>query len=91
MLADLVTLDLNDPDIIAGYVSVDQKNLLHPKGARNISANDRWIAATARASGACLLTTDKDFLHLHPDISVVQCVDPASKLPETLSGGQTNI
>ena len=27
--------------------------------------NDLWIAATAHASGAVLVTTDKDFDHLH--------------------------
>ena len=27
--------------------------------------NDIWIAATAYASQATLLTTDKDFAHLH--------------------------
>ena len=27
--------------------------------------NDLWIAATAHASGAVLVTTDQDFEHLH--------------------------
>jgi tRNA(fMet)-specific endonuclease VapC len=79
MLNDLVTLDLTDPEIIRGYVAVDQKNLSHPKGARNMPDNDKWIAASAIAANALLLTTDSDFLHLHPDVCKVQFVDPSSK------------
>lgn len=33
--------------------------------ARNMGKNDLWIAATASALNATLLTTDKDFNHLH--------------------------
>jgi predicted nucleic acid-binding protein len=33
--------------------------------ARNMGKNDLWIAATAHVLGASLLTTDKDFAHLH--------------------------
>ena len=38
-----------------------------PKGtsARNMGKNDLWIAATAHATQATLLTTDSDFNHLH--------------------------
>jgi tRNA(fMet)-specific endonuclease VapC len=91
MLDDLITIDLSDPSIIGNYVLVDQKNLSHPKGARNISDNDKWIAATAMATGALLLTTDQDFLHLHPDVCRVQYVDPNSKLASALGGDQTTI
>ncbi len=80
MLNDLVTLDLSDPAIIESYVLVDQKNLSHPQGARVLSDNDKWIAATAVAARALLLTTDQDFLHLHPDVCRVHYVDPKSKL-----------
>jgi len=86
MLDDLVTLDLNDPMIIENYVAVDQENLSHPKGARNISDNDKWIAATAIAANALLLTTDQDFLHLHPGVCRVQYVDAVSKLDPSQDG-----
>lgn len=66
MLSELITLDLNDPAIIEGYVAVDQRNLAHPRGARILSDNDKWIAATVRAAEALLLTTDRDFLHFIP-------------------------
>lgn len=80
MFDDLVTLDLNDPEIIESYVLVDQKNQSHPDGARTISDNDKWIAASAMAAHALLLTTDQDFLHLHPDVCKVHYVDPSSRL-----------
>lgn len=32
--------------------------------ARNMGKNDAWIAATAYAAQATLVTTDKDFDHL---------------------------
>ncbi len=90
MLDDLVTLDLSDPAIIESYVVV-QKNLSHPKGARSVSDNDKWIAATAIAAQALLLTTDQDFLHLHPDVCRVQYVDPNSKLAQPQGGDQGNL
>lgn len=33
--------------------------------SRNMGKNDLWIAATAHALNAALLTTDGDFEHLH--------------------------
>ena len=36
-----------------------------PTPAVSMKQNDIWIAATAYASQATLLTTDKDFAHLH--------------------------
>ncbi|WP_291727127.1 type II toxin-antitoxin system VapC family toxin [Bernardetia sp.] len=52
--------------IIDAYSQGKLENLPLPKGmsARNMGKNDIWIAATASAIEASLLTTDKDFLHL---------------------------
>jgi tRNA(fMet)-specific endonuclease VapC len=36
-----------------------------PKPAISMKQNDMWIAATAHATGATLVTTDTDFDHLH--------------------------
>lgn len=36
--------------------------------ARKMGKNDLWIAATAKALDAPLLTTDKDFEHLHANL-----------------------
>jgi predicted nucleic acid-binding protein len=91
MLSDLVTLDLNDRSIIEAYVEVDKKNLSHPKGARVLSDNDKWIAATARAASAVLLTTDQDFIHLNPDVCTVHYVDPGARLPASGAGTQQEL
>ena len=36
------------------------------KNGKTVGNNDVWIAATARAAGALLLTTDRDFEPLDP-------------------------
>ena len=76
-LSSLVTIDLDDQSIIEAYVEVSRKSQQHPSGARTLTDNDKWIAAATKASQAILLTTDRDFLHLHPDCCAVQFVDPA--------------
>lgn len=91
ILESMVTMDLSDPAILDGYVAVDQANRKVPGGARILSNNDMWIAATTQAARAVLLTTDKDFLHLNPDICAVQFIDPGSKLPQATSGSQQTI
>jgi len=55
--------------------------LAHPGGARTIGQNDLWIAAAAKATGATLLTTDRDFDHLDPTQLQRIHIDPASRLP----------
>ncbi|MGM0577771.1 MAG: PIN domain-containing protein [Myxococcota bacterium] len=63
-LAAFVTVDINHPRVIDAYVELDLASQSHPDGARNMGKNDLWIAAAAKAAGATLLTTDKDFEHL---------------------------
>ena len=43
--------------------------------------NDLWIAATAYASNSVLLSTDKDFAHLHDEWINYVYVDPKMSLP----------
>lgn len=52
--------------LIDNYSQGKLKELPLPNGvsSRNMGKNDIWIAATAHAINATLLTTDKDFLHL---------------------------
>ncbi len=81
----LVTVDVNITEVIDAYVEIDIYSQLHPDGARNMGKNDLWIAACAMASGATLLTTDKDFDHLHasppdPGLLTVSYIDPSSTL-----------
>ena len=79
----LVTVDVNVAEVIDAYVEIDLSSQQHPSGARNMGKNDLWIAACAKASGATLLTTDKDFDHLHPDLLPVKYIDPTSALPSS--------
>ena len=51
-----------------------------PKPAVSMKQNDLWIAATAKATGATLITTDKDFDHLHGRILTREFVDQTSKV-----------
>jgi predicted nucleic acid-binding protein len=50
-------------------------------GARTLSKNDLWIAATAMAAKAAIVTSDKDFLFLNPDPCLVHYVDPTLQKP----------
>jgi tRNA(fMet)-specific endonuclease VapC len=61
---ELVVVDLNRSEIIRAYAEVDKAT--EPRG-KVLSKNDLWIAATAKATGATLLTSDKDFDPLFPD------------------------
>jgi len=63
LLNQVVWLDINHPDILVAYGELDD---LSNRSGRSMGKNDVWIAATAKASGATLLTTDGDFAHLHP-------------------------
>lgn len=57
----LIVEDIRPPEILAAYAEIDH-------GSRNVGRrmgkNDVWIAATAKVTGATLLTTDRDFDHL---------------------------
>ncbi len=80
-LARMRTWDIHHPDVIAAYVAIRLASRAHPAGARNMGQNDMWIAAVAKATGAILLTTDKDFDHLHPAHIQRIYIDPTSALP----------
>lgn len=74
----LVTIDINIQEVVDAYVEIDIYSQRHPDGARNIGKNDLWIAACAKASGATLLTTDRDFEHLNAQLLDVEYVDPCA-------------
>lgn len=76
-LDNLVTVDINHSDVLDAYVEIDLFSQNYADGARNMGKNDLWIAACGKAAGATLVTTDKDFEHLHPDLLSVEYVDPA--------------
>jgi tRNA(fMet)-specific endonuclease VapC len=53
--------------------------LLSRQLGRPMGENDVWIAAAARATNTRLLTTDRDFDHLHPTMLQRDWIDPASR------------
>lgn len=74
LLHELVIVDINSDAVIANYAEIDR---LSEQGGRPMGKNDIWIAATAAATNAWLLTTDKDFDHLHGTRINREWVDPA--------------
>jgi len=75
-LDNLVTVDLSHPEIIDAYVEIELLSQSETGGARNMGKNDLWIAACATASGAELITLDRDFEHLS-GLMTVHLVDTA--------------
>jgi predicted nucleic acid-binding protein len=76
IIENIITIDIeqNNQPILDAYVNIDafsQGKIPAPSGrqlnnsSRNMGKNDLWIAATAHAMDAMLLTTDGDFDHLH--------------------------
>jgi predicted nucleic acid-binding protein len=61
LLDNLVVQDINAPEILAAYGEIDHASR---ECGRAMGKNDVWIAATAKVTGATLLTTDRDFDHL---------------------------
>ena len=63
-VGNLVRVNISAGAIHNAYHDIDLLSQRHPKGSRNMGKNDLWIAACAKATGAHLLTADKDFDHL---------------------------
>ncbi len=55
--------------MIDTYARLDHESR---KLGRRMGKNDLWIAAVASVQGAVILTTDKDFDHLHPTMVRVE-------------------
>jgi tRNA(fMet)-specific endonuclease VapC len=73
-VASCVVTPLEYEGLIDAYVDIDNYSI--SVGWR-MGENDLWIAATASVTGATLLTTDKDFDHLHPIFLQRIYIDPA--------------
>ncbi len=76
LLDNLVTVDISVPAVLGAYAELDVASQRHLRGARNMGKNDLWIAAVARVVEGTLLTTDRDFDHLHPGLIQREYVDP---------------
>lgn len=61
LFGELVRIDSCHPEVIDayGHIYADARKLGEYRGPK--SQNDLWIAATAKATGAALLTSDKGF------------------------------
>jgi tRNA(fMet)-specific endonuclease VapC len=64
LIQQLVIVDIHSSDVLEHYATVDA--FCEAQG-KALGKNDLWIAATAAATGAVLLTTDKDFDPLHQE------------------------
>ena len=66
LLDQLVVVNINQGDILDHYATLDHHTEKVAQPARRMGKNDLWIAATASALSAVLVTTDGDFDHLAP-------------------------
>jgi predicted nucleic acid-binding protein len=75
-LDNLVTINIDSEALIDAYVRIEQACRNVAGGERKMGQNDMWIAATALVSGLPLITTDKDFNHLHGRVITVHWINP---------------
>ncbi|MBL7133464.1 MAG: type II toxin-antitoxin system VapC family toxin [Phycisphaerae bacterium] len=78
LLKELIRLDINDAQVLEAYAEPDEFARTH----QTIGKNDVWIAATARVTGATLLTTDRHFDQFHPKYIKRIWIDEAVAKPE---------
>jgi len=84
LLNEIFIIDINgnDEKLLNAYAEIDAFSLQrHPTKrvagtAKRMGKNDLWIAATAFACNATLLTADRDFLHLNEAFIQVKFYDP---------------
>jgi tRNA(fMet)-specific endonuclease VapC len=57
LLRELIWIDINDDQVLEVYAELAEVT----RTGETINQNDIWIAATAKVTGATLLTTDKHF------------------------------
>ncbi|MEA2694386.1 MAG: tRNA(fMet)-specific endonuclease VapC [Acidobacteriota bacterium] len=79
LFSELVVLDINSEVVLRAYAEIDHR--LSEMG-NPIQHNDMWIAATAVAAQAHLLTTDRDFDALHPSPLTRTWIDPRRPLQD---------
>ena len=60
---EVVRVNAGLPEVVDAYADL---TVLDLRGGHNTKDNDLWIAATAKATGAVLLTCDHDFIWLNP-------------------------
>lgn len=75
LLNEIVWIDINHADILHVYGEIDSTSR---RDGRPMGENDTWIAATAKATGMILLTTDKDFDYADQTFLSRIWIDPES-------------
>lgn len=83
LLRELPIADIAADAVIDEYARLDYESR---KVGRRMGKNDLWIAAVAAMQGATIVTTDRDFEHLHPKLVIVEHVDVATLVATTTSG-----
>jgi tRNA(fMet)-specific endonuclease VapC len=73
LLARAIIVPLEFQGIIDAYAEIEHRSR---RIGRPIGENDAWIAATAHATNARLLTTDRDFDELTPTFLNRDWIDP---------------
>jgi predicted nucleic acid-binding protein len=74
LLENLVTVDISSNEVLNAYAELDAYS---ESNGRRMGKNDLWIAATAKATGAIVLTTDKDFDYFNEqELIDVEWLDP---------------
>ena len=68
---------LETPPMFESYALIDA---FSERTGHSMGKNDVWIAAAAHVTGATLLTTDRDFLHLDDTFLACECI------PSTVGG-----
>ncbi|NQV25487.1 MAG: PIN domain-containing protein [Rhodopirellula sp.] len=76
ILAELVRVDAGLPDVVKAYAEIYAADRA---GGHNTGQNDMWIAATAKAAGAVLLTCDDDCAWMNPDLVAIEHVPTVRK------------
>jgi tRNA(fMet)-specific endonuclease VapC len=77
-LSSLILVDISSDQVLSNYATIDT---FQKHRGLNIGQNDVWIAATARAIDACLITTDRDFDGLHGQFVNRVWIDPKTSPP----------
>lgn len=78
---EFMIIDFITEEVINSYAEIDAFSQGRLEGrpltgsSRNMGKNDLWIAATASVLNATLITTDKDFQHLHTQFLEVAYFD----------------
>jgi len=69
LINELIRFEVSLPEVIEAYSELYFED---QRVGRSTGENDLWIAASAKVTGAILLTCDKDFLWLNPSLIRVE-------------------